>query len=118
MRLKLLDNRGLDNYLWDGNLFDTFFEEVHGSDNWFDEINDEYKLTLNLAGFKKKEIKMSVEGELLHVKAEQGDKKFHRSFSVPEKAYKSLIIAKYEDGLLKIIINKKVEEKPIDIKVG
>ena len=117
MRLKLLNDRGLDNYLWGDSLFNSFFEEDL-SESWFNETGDEYKLSLNLAGFKKKEIKISTEGGLLHVKAEQGERKFHRSFSVPEKADISLINARYEDGLLKIVINKKAEEKPIDIKVG
>ena len=118
MKLKLLNNRVLDNYLWNDSFFDNFFEEAAQDGGWFDEVDDGYKLTLNIAGYKKKQIKMSVEGKLLHVKAEQEDRKFHRAFAIPDKADKSLINAKYEDGLLKIVINKNAEEKSIDIKVG
>ena len=62
MKLKLVDNRGLNDYLWDNSLLDVFFEEGRQTDSWFNETNDEYELTLNLAGFKKKEIKLSAEG--------------------------------------------------------
>jgi len=97
-----------------GNLFNDFFD-------WpLDHVedNDCYEFEVNLAGFSKDNINVNIEDGLLHVKAEQGERKFSRHWSVPNKIDPNATIAKYEDGLLHIKLNKKEEEKGVNVRVN
>ena len=87
------------------------------------ETENEYKVELAIPGFKKEDVKIKLENNVLTISAEnkeeksQTDKKFtrkefsynsfSRSFSLPEAANNDKIEAKYENGLLKLDIAKK-----------
>ena len=89
------------------------------------ETDKEYKIELVTPGFKKEEIKVDLENETLTISAETKNEKeekgkrytrkefsygtFNRSFLLPKAANGEKIIAKYEDGLLKLTIPKKEE---------
>lgn len=89
------------------------------------ETDKEYKIELAIPGFKKEEVKVSLENEVLVVSAENKTEKeeknkkftrrefsygsFYRSFPLPKVANAERIEAKYEDGLLKLEIPKKEE---------
>ena len=104
-------------------LFDNFFNNsfdhllYEDNDNSYKETEDGYEYQLNLAGFKKENIKVTVENNLLKVKAEQGDRVFSKAYTVPRKSDSSASVAKYEDGILYIKINKKASEKAIELQV-
>lgn len=88
------------------------------------EEDDKFLVTLAVPGVKKEDIKLNVENGMMTVssekKEEKKDKKkgkysryeynfssFSRSFSLPENADAEDIKAKYEDGELKIELQKK-----------
>ena len=89
------------------------------------ETDKEYKIELAIPGFKKEEVKINLENEVLSVTAESKTEKeektkkytrkefsygsFSRSFQLPKAANSEKIQAKYEDGLLKLEIPKKEE---------
>ena len=89
------------------------------------ETDKEYKIELFAPGFKKDEIKVDLENEMLTIYAESKMEKedkgkkytrkefsyetFNRSFILPRAANGDKINAKYEDGLLKLTIHKKDE---------
>ena len=98
------------------------------------EKGDSYELIVDLPGFKKEEVKVSLENGYLTVSAEKETEKdqkekhseryickerytgaCERSFYVGENVKQEDIHAKFEDGVLKLVVpkedKKKVEEK-------
>ena len=105
-------------------LFDNFFGNglshvlYEDDDAYYKETEDGYKYQFNLAGFKKENIKVSMENNLLKVKAEQNGRVFSKAYTVPRKADSTASVAKYEDGMLYVTINKKDSEKAIELEVN
>ena len=128
------------------NLFDDFFDDVPFFDNRAEnqiekklygrhahnvmktdikENDDGYELIVDLPGFKKDEIKVSLEDGYLTIEAAKGldkdeeDKKgtyirreryagaMTRSFYVGENVRQEDIHAKFEDGILRLSVPKK-----------
>jgi len=91
------------------------------------ETNDAYHLSLNAPGRKKEDFSILVENGLLTVgyekkteeaqtdvkviRREYAYKSFKRSFSLDDKINTEQIQAKYEDGVLKLLLPKKEEVK-------
>ncbi len=120
------------NYRTFDNVFDEFLSNWP-KENWatpavnVHENNDAFHLELVAPGLKKDDFKISYEKGLLTVsfekkeEAEQNDYKTHRkeftaasfkrSFNVDEKIDVENIQAKYEDGVLKLLLPKKEEVK-------
>lgn len=89
------------------------------------ETEKEYRVELAIPGFKKEEVKVNLDNEVLTVSAESRTEKeektrkftrkefsygsFTRSFQLPKVANAEKIEAKYENGLLKLAIPKKEE---------
>jgi HSP20 family protein len=107
---------------------DEFF-----SGNWLDrngslpavniaEKDNEYDIELAAPGFKKEDFKIKVDDDMLTISAEarnenKEEKKdytrqeysyssFSRSFHLPENVKDDAIGAKYEDGMLKLVLPK------------
>ena len=129
------------------NLFDDFMDFPFNDDFWgrknplygknakrmmktdIRETDGSYELDVDLPGFKKDEIKASLENGYLTISAAKGldkdekdkDGKYirqeryagamSRSFYVGDEVTQDEIKAKYEDGILKLSIPKK-EKKP------
>ena len=121
------------------NVFDEFFNEFPAlggkewSSNWnFPPVNihdtaNAYHLELSVPGRTKEDFKINVENGLLTVsfekkeEAKQEDYKtirrefsyrsFKRSFNLDDSVDANNIQAKYENGLLKLLIPKKEQEK-------
>lgn len=89
--------------------FPLFDYEINGAD-----LVSKYEF--NCAGIKKNNIKISVNGNLLQVAAEQDDRKYRKGVRLPNGTDIDSITASYNDGLLVINIDKKKEQKIIDIK--
>ncbi len=98
-------------------------------------IRDEkeaFHIDMAAPGLKKENFKIEIEKDILSISSEveQSDEThadnftrkefsfqaFNRSFTLPETADKSKIHAKYEDGILNIVIPKKEEQKEDDKK--
>ena len=93
------------------------------------ELGDKYELDIDLPGCKKDEIKLSLDNGYLSVSASKGldkdkkDKKgkiirqerysgaMNRSFYIGDDVKQEDVKAKYEDGVLKLVVPKKESEK-------
>lgn len=89
------------------------------------ETDKEFKIELAVPGFKKEDFKVNLDNDVLTISAETKSEKkdenekftrkefsynsFSRSFQLPKTANSDNINAKYEDGILKVDINKKEE---------
>ena len=90
------------------------------------ENDKEFKLELSAPGFDKKDFKVEVVEGMLNISAEKEEKKeekkenyrkkefsyssIRRSFSLPENVVDEKIDAKYDNGILNVILPKKVIE--------
>ena len=79
----------------------------------FNLINGKYSLELGIPGFKKDDIKISLEDSIYLViegsNTKYGD--FERSYSIPEDGDEEKIEAKVENGILTISFPQKVKKK-------
>lgn len=91
------------------------------------EHKNEYQVSLAAPGLKKDDFKIDVNGNMLTISSEKEENKeekdkrftrkeysyssFSRSFTLPEEINKEKIEAKYEDGVLKLSLPRKVEAK-------
>ncbi|UKJ06719.1 Hsp20/alpha crystallin family protein [Solitalea lacus] len=101
------------------------------------ETKDNFKVSMAAPGMKKDDFKIDVEGNMLSISAETEEQKeekdakftrqeynyssFSRSFTLPEGVNQDKIEAKYEDGVLKLVLPKneaakKVAAKHISVK--
>lgn len=93
------------------------------------EDKNDYKVSLAVPGMKKDDFNIDVEGNMLTISCEKEENKevkdekynrreysyssFSRSFTLPEEVNREKIEAKYEDGLLKLMLPKKEEMKKL-----
>lgn len=91
------------------------------------EQEDDYMVSLAAPGLKKDDFNIDVNGNMLNISCEKEEKKedkdvrynrreysytsFERSFTLPDEVNKDKIDAKYEDGVLKLVLPKKEEAK-------
>jgi HSP20 family protein len=119
------------------NFFDEFFNELPAFgktvNNLFSpavnilETSDAYHLELNAPGRNKEDFQIAVDKGLLTISYEKKEEaknddvkvvrrefsyqSFKRSFTVDEKINAEAIQAKYENGLLKLLLPKKAEQQ-------
>src|SRR5258708_22922653 len=91
------------------------------------EKQDHFEISLAVPGMKKNDFNIDVEGNLLTISAETEEQKqekddrhtrrefnytsFSRAFTLPEGVKKDQIDAKYENGLLKLVLPKTEEAR-------
>lgn len=91
------------------------------------ENKDDYKVSLAAPGMKKADFNIDVDGNMLTISSEKEETKedkekkftrkeysyssFSRSFTLPEEVMREKIEAKYEDGVLHLVLPKKEEAK-------
>lgn len=94
------------------------------------ETAKEYKLEVAAPGLERKDFKIEVENHMLCISAEKQEEKkekegeftrreysftsFSRSFTLPEDVKENDIDAKYENGVLKVMV-PKLKETPVKI---
>ncbi|QQS50906.1 MAG: Hsp20/alpha crystallin family protein [Bacteroidota bacterium] len=93
------------------------------------ESNDAFEVEMAAPGFKKDDFKIELNHDLLTISSEKKNENetkdgqqfsrrefsyqsFSRSFTLPNTADSEKIAARYENGLLNVIIPKKEEAKP------
>ena len=97
------------------------------------ENDNEVVLKAELPGMNAKDIEVRLENNVLMLKGERRFEKetkeenyhriereygtFSRSFALPTAVNGDKVAAEYKDGVLKIVLPKKEEMKPIPIKV-
>ncbi|MBS1752283.1 MAG: Hsp20/alpha crystallin family protein [Bacteroidetes bacterium] len=93
------------------------------------EDKERFNVSLAVPGMKKEDLKIDLDGNMLAISCENVEKKeekdekftrreynfssFKRSFTLPEEVDKEKIEARYEDGVLKLMLPKKEELKKI-----
>ena len=114
-----------------GDLFSEFQGETVPAVN-VKEDNDKYNIEVAVPGMEKKDFDVSVENGVLNISARHEEKdedtnenftrrefsyrSFRRSFTLPESVKDEDIQAKYEEGILRIMIPKKEEAKKEDTR--
>ena len=142
--VKRSNNGGLMNYstlLSDMFDPDKFFTNDLLADNFMPAVNvsetdKNYEIELAAPGYKKEDFKVDVSNGILNISAETKMEKeekgkdytrrefaassFSRGFSLPENEKQEDINAKYENGILKLSVDKKKIEAPkkAEIKVA
>lgn len=112
---------------------DRFFRDLSFANDWFPAVNvaeseKDFAIELSAPGFKKDDFKINVDNGILSISAEtkreeeEKDKNytrrefrydsFNRSFTLPDNVNDEKIDAKYEDGVLKLSLAKKVISTP------
>ena len=78
----------------------------------FKESNkDSYNLEIELPRFRKENIKLSAENNVLHISAEQDNLKFYHSVSIPSTLDTNTIEAELDHGVLMISAQKAEQAK-------
>ena len=103
----------------------TLFEELFKPDSraypkevtWIKSSDDVYTAELELAGFTKKDVKLTATNEILKVKAEKGERKKNFSISLNDLVSPDDITSKMSDGLLTITMPKKQVKQSVAIKI-
>ena len=97
------------------------------------ENSEEYRVEVAVPGFEKEDFNIELNKNLLTISSEKKEEKetnedeqftkrefsyqsFSRSFTLPVTVESEKISAKYEHGILEIIIPKKEEAKPKPVK--
>jgi len=70
------------------------------------------KLIAEMPGVEKKDIKIVVEGRMVNLDAEHGDKKYHTKVPIKHKVEEDSVKANYANGILEVRFKLKEEEKP------
>lgn len=122
------------------NEFPSLFEK--NDEDYFPAINvieneEDFQIELAVPGFKKGEFSIDVENNILTISAEHKEEKsedkkkykrcefsynrFQRSFSIPDNIDEKKVKAAYDDGILRInleknVIENKREKKHIEVK--
>ncbi|MDX1667248.1 MAG: Hsp20/alpha crystallin family protein [Saprospiraceae bacterium] len=120
---------------------DRFFGDDLSRFSWMPAVNiretdDKFFIEVAAPGLKKNDFKVTVEKNVLNIQTELEEKdeemnenftrkefsyrSFSRSFVLPEYVDPENITARYDDGILRLSLKKKVEmkPKPRQIKVG
>ena len=88
-----------------------------------DTIDDHYEISIELPGFKKENIKIEIEDNFLTISAHKSTKDptsediYKQSFKISNIIDMKNITSTHEDGVLKIILNKKKETTNSKIQV-
>lgn len=83
-----------------------------------EDQKDSFNLEIELPRFRKENIKLSAENNILHISAEQDNLKFYHSVSIPTTLDTNTIEAKLDHGVLTISAQKaeQAKSKSIEIK--
>ena len=81
-------------------------------DTIVDEKEKILKLVAEMPGVEKTDIKVVVEGNVVNVDAEHGDKKYHGRVPIRHKVDADSVKATYTNGILEVQFKLKQEDKP------
>ncbi len=81
-------------------------------DTLVDDKEKLVKLIAEMPGVEKKDVKIVVDGKIVNIDAENGDKKYHVKVPIKHKVDENSVKASYKNGILEIIFKQLAEEKP------
>lgn len=105
------------------NLFNSKPQNYSNKKDAVEKSEKEFTLTIALPGFKKEEIQISTENNILKVYAKRNKKidwlqeEFSNSYQLEDNIDTQKITAKLEDGILSIIFPFKEKTKPNTITI-
>lgn len=140
MNKNLTNNRNLFNRFWRDDFFDNFFSpiisnQIFKDENYLNaelkEDKDNYYIKTELPGFEKDKIKIDFDNDKLIIQGEKSeeitDKKHHfseisygtffRSFTLHKNVNEKETKAKYENGILSVIVPKLNKNETINISI-
>tara|TARA_Y100001951_G_C11265855_1_gene255459 strand:+ start:57 stop:458 length:402 start_codon:yes stop_codon:yes gene_type:complete len=107
------------------NIFKPLFGEDlrRGAFHSFLEDGDKYFLEVDLPGYDKKDVDLSVKGDILTLKAQREGRagetlEVDRDYTIPPKARVSKVSASLKDGILLIELPRVEGTKPVSIAIG
>ena len=113
----LVDNQNYDPF----KDFFTTFDKVFDDERRITDIKDSgdvYTVAIELPGYKKGDVKVELNDNLLTVTAEKEDKTTYKNtFSIKSDVDTKSIVADLEYGILTLTLPKKEVSKPRKIKV-
>ena len=81
-------------------------------DTLVDDKEKLVRLIAEMPGVEKKDVKIVVDGKIVNIDAENGDKKYHAKVPIKHKVDENSVKASYKNGILEIIFKQLAEEKP------
>jgi len=81
-------------------------------DTLVDDKENTLKLVAEMPGVEKKDIKVAVEGNLVNIDAEHGDKKYQAKVPIKHKVDVDSVKASYTNGILEVQFKLKKEDRP------
>ena len=133
----LVDQRDIFNDF--DKIFDSFWPAQSQMTNMIGSLDvyedkENIHVDCDLPGFKKEDIELTIEDDILRITAEHKDSKeekeegsyylrerrchtFSRSVRLPQNIATEKVAAEYHDGVLKISVEKLPEKKPQAIKI-
>lgn len=81
-------------------------------DTIIDEKGKSVKLVAEMPGVEKKDVKIVVDGKLVNINAEHGEKKYHAKVPIKHNLDENYAKASYKNGILEIIFKLQEDEKP------
>ncbi len=81
-------------------------------DTLVDDKEKLVRLIAEMPGVEKKDVKIVVDGKIVNIDAERGDKKYHVKVPIEHKVDENSVKASYKNGILEIIFKQLAEEKP------
>jgi len=81
------------------------------------DSGDSYTITVELPGFEREEINLSVVGDYLHVDAKSTDRVANKVYLLPSNINKEAIDAALKNGILTITIKKKESSNKVRIEI-
>jgi HSP20 family molecular chaperone IbpA len=103
----------------------TLFEELFKPDSraypkeckWIKSSDDVYTAEFELAGFSRKDVKITVNNEILRVEANKEDRNKKFSIALNDLVCPSDVTSNMSNGLLKITMPKKQIKETISIQI-
>ncbi len=81
-------------------------------DTLVDVIEKIVKLIAEMPGVEKNDVKIVVDGKIVNIDVENGEKKYHVKVPIKQKVDENSVKASYKNGILEIVFKQLAEEKP------
>jgi len=82
------------------------------------EEKNEITVLVEVAGYKKENVKINLRDQRLILSAETSERKYYKSLNLPKRVIPETLQVTYKNGVLEIRLKKAVEEKTIDEVAG
>ena len=76
------------------------------------EGDDDVAVTVEIPGVEKKDIDLNVTGDILEIKVDAPNRKYHKTVKLPCDVIPKTTKATYKNGILDVVIKRKEKKKP------